>query len=171
MNPAQPLRFGEVCDTILSRPTHSRVLLKDGRSMALWLFKEEPDHYSFADLEHDGHAVWDGISNNLALQNLRKVRPGDRVLFYHTGKEKAVIGEMRVAAGPRPDLEGTPKQVVVEVEPVRRLPRPVTLAEIKEDPQLEGWELLRISRLSVVPVTKTQWKRVLELSKRTDKTS
>jgi predicted RNA-binding protein with PUA-like domain len=139
--------------------------------MAYWLFKEEPDHYSFADLERDGHTVWNGVANNLALQNLRMVRPGDRVLFYHTGKEKAVVGEMRVVAGPRPGLAGDAKQVVVDVEPVRRWRRPVRLSQIKADPQLADWQLVKISRLSVIPVTKNQWNRVRELVKRIDKQS
>jgi predicted RNA-binding protein with PUA-like domain len=90
------------------------------------------------------------------------------VLFYHTGKEKAVVGEMRVVAGPQPDLTGGAKQVVVEVEPVRRWPRPLPLSRIKADPQLADWQLVKISRLSVVPVTKNQWNRVRELVKRTD---
>ncbi len=131
-------------------------------------FQRGADHYSFADLERDGHTVWDGVANNLALQNLRQVRTGDRVLYYHTGKEKAVVGEMRVVAGPRPDLAGHAKQVVVEVEPVRRWPRPVQLSQIKADPQLADWQLVKISRLSVVPLTKNQWNRVCELVKRTD---
>jgi predicted RNA-binding protein with PUA-like domain len=136
--------------------------------MAYWLFKEEPDHYSFADLERDGRTVWDGVANNLALQNLRKVRVGDRVLYYHTGKEKAVVGEIRVVAGPRADPDPSGKLVVVDVVPVRRWPRPVLLSQIKEDPQLADWQLVKLSRLSVVPVTKNQWNRVRELAKRTD---
>src|SRR5437870_5254850 len=99
-----------------------------------WLFKEEPEHYCYADLERDGATLWDGVSNNLALKNLRNVKPGDRVLFYHTGKEKAVVGEMRVIEGPTPDpAEQDPKLVVVKVEPVKRWPRPVTLAQVKQD--------------------------------------
>jgi predicted RNA-binding protein with PUA-like domain len=134
--------------------------------MALWLFKEEPDAYSFADLERDGRAVWDGVTNNLALKHLRAVMPGDRVLYYHTGKEKAVVGEMRVVKGPHaapeePDGKG----VVVEVEPVRRLARPVTLGVIKEDPALADWDLVRLPRLSVVPVSEAQWRRIEELSR------
>ena len=139
--------------------------------MAYWLFKEEPDHYSFADLERDGHTVWDGVANNLALQNLRKVRTGDRVLYYHTGKEKAVVGEMRVVSGPRPERAGEAKQVVIDVEPVRRWPRPLALSQIKGDPQLADWQLVKISRLSVVPVSKNQWNRVRELVKRIDNPS
>src|SRR6516225_8503452 len=100
--------------------------------MAHWLFKEEPEHYSFTDLERDGHTTWDGVSNNLALQNLRKVKTGDSVLFYHSGSEKAVVGEMRVTGGPRPDPAGEAKLVVVDVEAVRRWPHAVSLARIKE---------------------------------------
>jgi predicted RNA-binding protein with PUA-like domain len=132
--------------------------------MAYWLFKEEPDHYCFNDLLRDGRTTWDGVSNALALQNLRRVRRGDLVFFYHTGKEKAVVGEMRVAADPRTLEGGNGKAVAVEVEPVRALPRPVTLREIKDDPSLAGWELARLPRLSVVPVTAAQWRRVEELA-------
>jgi predicted RNA-binding protein with PUA-like domain len=137
--------------------------------MAYWLFKEEPDHYSYDDLERDGRAVWDGISNNLALQNLRKVKAGDRVFYYHTGKEKAVIGEMRVLSAPRPGEEE--KSVVLDVEPVRRLPQPVPLSLIKADSKLAEWDLVRNSRLSIVPVTANQWRRVEALSKRSSKNS
>ena len=131
------------------------------RIMAYWLFKEEPEHYSFADLERDRATLWDGVSNNLALKNLRQVRRGDRVFFYHTGKEKAVVGEMEVVADP--DVRD-PKAVAVKVRAVRRLPRPVPLARIKADPALAGWELVRLARLSVMPVTEEQWRRVEELS-------
>jgi predicted RNA-binding protein with PUA-like domain len=137
--------------------------------MAYWLFKEEPDHYSYGDLEREGRTVWDGIANNMALQNLRKVRPGDHVFFYHTGKEKAVVAEMRVVSEPRPGKEE--KSVVVDVEPVRRLPNPVPLSVIKTDPKLTGWDLIRNSRLSIVPVSEVQWRRVEELSKRSHKKS
>jgi predicted RNA-binding protein with PUA-like domain len=122
-----------------------------------WLFKEEPSHYSFADLERDGSAVWDGVTNALALQHLRKVRPGDRVLLYHTGREKAVVGEMEVVAGPAPDPKAADeKQVVVTVRAVRRLQYPVPLSRIKADPAFAGWELVRLPRLSVMPVTEAQ---------------
>jgi predicted RNA-binding protein with PUA-like domain len=132
--------------------------------MAYWLFKEEPEHYSFAELQRDGSTVWDGVSNNLALQHLRKVRGGDRVFFYHTGKEKAVVGEMRASADSCYNAEDR-KDVSVEVSAVRPLARPVTLAEIKGDPALADWDLVRLPRLSVVPVTKAQWQRVEELSR------
>lgn len=134
--------------------------------MALWLFKEEPDHYSFDDLRREGTTLWDGVTNALARQNLRKVRPGDRVWFYHTGKEKAIVGEMKVVSEPRPDPEDQdPKSVIVEVEAVRRLPHAVPLKTIKQDKGLADWELVRLPRLSVLPVTAGQWRRVEELAK------
>jgi predicted RNA-binding protein with PUA-like domain len=127
--------------------------------MGKWLFKEEPTHYNFADLERDGTAVWDGVANALALQHLRKVKPGDRVLFYHTGKEKAVVGEMAVVAGPESD------PVAVTVRAVRRLHHPVPLGRIKADPAFADWELVRLPRLSVMPVTDAQWRRIEELGR------
>jgi predicted RNA-binding protein with PUA-like domain len=134
--------------------------------VGLWLFKEEPEHYSYTDLVRDKKAVWDGVSNALARQHLRQVGVGDRVFFYHTGKEKAIVGEMRVVGGPRPDPdEDDPKSVVVEVAPVRALARAVSLAEIKEDPLLASWELVRLPRLSVMPVSDAQWRRVEELGR------
>ena len=137
--------------------------------MSYWLFKEEPDHYSFADLERDGETVWSGVANALARSNLRKIKPGDRILYYHTGKEKAVVGEMKAVGDPMADpKDADPKAVVVKVRPVRRWPRPVTLKRIKEEPELASWELVRISRLSVMPVTEAQWHRVQELSREQD---
>jgi len=124
--------------------------------MALWLFKEEPDHYHYTDLERDGEAVWDGVNNALARNYLRQVQGGDRVLYYHTGKEKAIVGEMEVMAVE----EGTGK---VTVKPSRRWPKPLTLARIKADPALADWELVRLPRLSVLPVTEEQWRRLGEL--------
>jgi len=104
------------------------------------------------------------VSNNLARKNLRLVKPGDRVMFYHTGKEKAVVGEMRVVNGPEADAESDdPKAVVVTVEPVRRWRQPVTLARIKADPVFAGWDLVRQPRLSVMPVSPEQWRRLEEL--------
>jgi predicted RNA-binding protein with PUA-like domain len=133
--------------------------------MANWLFKEEPDHYSFADLERDGTTTWDGVTNNLARRNLRQVRRDDKIFFYHTGKEKAVVGEMRALTDSMPDADSDdPKAVVVKVEKVLRLPQPVPLKRIKEDSLLAQWDLVRLPRLSVMPVSEAQWRRVLELS-------
>jgi predicted RNA-binding protein with PUA-like domain len=129
--------------------------------MASWLFKEEPDHYSLDDLFRDQRTVWDGVENNLALQHLRSVKKGDRVLYYHTGKEKAVVGEIKVVKGPYPNpARDDDRLVVVDVKPVRRFPRPVPLAEIKAHPQFSDFALVRISRLSVMPVTEEQWAEI-----------
>jgi predicted RNA-binding protein with PUA-like domain len=96
---------------------------------------------------------------------LRKIKRGDRVLMYHTGKEKAVVGVMRVVSGPQADpTDADPKAVAVEVAPVRLLRRSVPLATIKADPHFKGWELVRMPRLSVMPVTEKQWQRIEELS-------
>jgi len=134
------------------------------KSAGGWLFKEEPDHYSYADLERDGATRWDGVSNNLARKNLRLLKPGDRVLFYHTGMEKAVVGEMRVVSGPEADAESDDaKALVVTVEPVRRWQHPVSLQRIKADPVFAGWDLIRLPRLSVLAVSAEQWRRLEEL--------
>jgi predicted RNA-binding protein with PUA-like domain len=131
--------------------------------MALWLFKQEPTCYSFTDLQRDKRTVWDGVSNSLALKNLSQVKRNDRVFFYHTGKEKAIVGEMRAVVGAKPAAESG-KGVVVEVSFVRALTRPVPLAEIKADKSLAGWDLVRLPRLSVLPVTLEQWRRIEQLS-------
>jgi predicted RNA-binding protein with PUA-like domain len=133
--------------------------------MALWLFKQEPSCYSFADLKRDATTVWDGVSNSLALKNLGQVGRNDRVFFYHTGKEKAIVGEMRVVRAGRTAVDGS-NQKVVEVRYVHALPRPVTLAEIKADKLLAGWDLIRLPRLSVLPVSEAQWRRVEEMSEK-----
>jgi predicted RNA-binding protein with PUA-like domain len=133
--------------------------------MALWLCKQEPDCYSFDDLVRDGKTVWDGVSNALARKHLRQMKTGDRVLFYHTGKQKAVIGEMVVAGEPRPDPKSDDEAAVaVEMRPVRKLAHPVSLADIKADKLLAGWDLVRLPRLSVVPVSEAQWKRIEKMS-------
>lgn len=134
--------------------------------MAFWLFKEEPTHYSYSDLEKDGTTEWGGVNNNLARKHLRQIKPGDRIFFYHTGKEKAVVGEMRAVTAATEDPKSKePGALVLTVEAVRRLPAPVPLSRIKADAQLQEWELVRIARLSVMPVTAEQWKRVEQMSR------
>lgn len=133
--------------------------------MAYWLLKTEPEAFSYGDLERLGRDRWNGVTNNTALIHLRRMAPGDLALFYHTGNERAVVAIARVVSEPYPDPAlNNPKLVVVDVVPERRLPRPVTLAEIKADPALAGWELVRISRLSVMPVPEAIWQRVLALA-------
>ena len=130
-----------------------------------WLFKEEPSHYSFADLERDRATVWDGVDNPMARLHLWKVKIGDRVLFYHTGKEKAVVGEMVITAGPE-QASGLddPKAVVVWVSPVKRWANPVTLKKIKAVPAFAQWDLVKNSRLSVMPVSGELWKKLEQMA-------
>ncbi len=133
--------------------------------MALWLCKHEPSSYSYQDLVRDTSTVWDGVANPLARKHLRMMKPGDRVFSYHTGKEKAIVGEMVVTTEPGADPDDDDETaVVVEMKAVRRLTKPVTLATIKADKLLAKWDLVRLPRLSVVPVSEAQWKRVIALS-------
>ncbi len=132
--------------------------------MAYWLFKQEPDAYPFSQLVLDTRTAWTGVTNALAVRHLRSVAVGDQVFYYHTGKERAIVGIMRIAAAATDDADA-PGQVFVEVEPVNSLARPVTLAEIKADELFAEWELVRQSRLSVMPVPVSLWKAVLKLSK------
>ena len=133
--------------------------------MADWLFKEEPGCYSFADLERDGETTWSGVTNALAQIHLRQIEKGDRILFYHTGDEKAVVGVMEAAADPAPDpADEKGKRVVVKVKPVRRLKKPVPLSAIKSDKSFANWELVRNSRLSVMPVPAAIWKKIEKMS-------
>ena len=133
--------------------------------MAAFLFKTEPTEYSYADLTRDKRTVWQGVSNALALIHLRQVKRGDVVVVYHTGAEKSAVG-LAVAASdayPDPDL-GDPKRVVVDLTPGKPLPTPVPLSTFKTDSVLRTTELVRISRLSVMPLTDAHLARVLALS-------
>jgi predicted RNA-binding protein with PUA-like domain len=132
-----------------------------------WLVKEEPTHYGWDALVKDGKAVWSGVRNALAQRHLRGVKKGDRILYYHTGDEKAVVGVATAVSGPYPDPEdASGKYVAVDIAPVKRLPRPVTLAEIKADAAFKDFPLVRIARLSVMPVTDAQWARIERLAAR-----
>ena len=129
-----------------------------------WILKTEPSTYSFDQLEHDKTAVWDGVKNNLALKHIRQMSPGDRVLVYHTGDEKAVVGLAEVVSIPYPDpKQKDPKLVVVDLKALGRLPKPVTLGAIKADKAFADLALVRMGRLSVVPATAAQWKHLLQL--------
>jgi predicted RNA-binding protein with PUA-like domain len=126
-----------------------------------WLVKEEPTHYGFDDFVKDRKAVWSGVRNALAQRHLRAIAKGDRVFYYHTGDEKAVVGIAKALSAAYPDPEDpSGKYVAVDLAPVKRLPRPVTLAEIKADPAFKDFPLVRIARLSVMPVTDAQWARI-----------
>ena len=126
--------------------------------MAKWLFKADPDVYGFQHLEKDKQTVWDGVSNNLALKHLRSCKKGDDVLIYHTGTEKAIVGLAQVIKDPYPDpKQKDEKLAVVEIKAVKRLQRPVTLAEIKSRKEFADFLLVRMSRLSVMPVSGAHW--------------
>ena len=131
--------------------------------MSYWLLKTEPTDYSFDDLVRDRRVVWEGVKNPTALGHLRRVEKGDTVVVYHTGTEKSAIGLAEVTRGayPDPKLED-PKRVVVDLKPVRKLKVPVPLADFRADAVLKTTELVRISRLSVVPLTPAHFARVLE---------
>lgn len=134
--------------------------------MARWLVKEEPEHYGYAQLERDGGTVWAGVRNPLAQKHLRAIRRGDRIFYYHTGKERAVVATARATSDAYPDpndRSGT--RHVVDIAPDRPLPRPVTLAEIKADPAFAAFPLVRMSRLSVMPVSEAEWKRIEAMSR------
>jgi predicted RNA-binding protein with PUA-like domain len=131
-----------------------------------WLLKTEPSTYSFADLQRDGKAVWDGVSNPVALKHIRSMRKADLVFIYHTGDEKSVVGIAEVTRGPYPDPKSKdPKFVVVDLKPVRVLPNPVSLAAIKGEKFFGDFELVRIGRLSVMPVSKERWRYILQMSR------
>jgi predicted RNA-binding protein with PUA-like domain len=133
----------------------------------MWLLKTEPGEYSYDELEREKGGRWDGVRNPVALRNLRAMKEGDRLLVYHTGDEKAVVGLAEVAREAYPDPKAKAgRLVVVDVEPRGRLARPVTLAEMKAMPEFASSPLVRQGRLSVVPLTAAQWKAVLDRSRR-----
>jgi predicted RNA-binding protein with PUA-like domain len=128
-----------------------------------WLFKEEPANYSYDDFAKDGKTVWSGVKNPVAQRHLHAVKKGDYLFYYHTGDEKSVVGVAKATS----DAYGDPKDTtgkfaVVDIAPVKKLKRPVTLKEIKADPSFKDFPLVRISRLSVMPVSDAEWKRIEE---------
>ncbi|HWO41930.1 MAG TPA: EVE domain-containing protein [Candidatus Eisenbacteria bacterium] len=132
-----------------------------------WLFKTEPSAYSFQQLQKDEKTVWDGVKNNLALKNLKEVQKGDSILIYHTGDEKAAVGIARALSGAYPDpSKKDPKLLVVDIEAVKPLPRPVPLAEIKANRKLSKFDLVRLPRLSVMKVSDEQWETIEGMAKR-----
>ena len=135
--------------------------------MQYWLLKTEPSVYSYADLQREKQTVWDGVNNNLALRFLRSMKKGDRAFIYHTGKEKALIGVVEVVSSPYADPEGEdPKIVVVDVKAREKLGRAVPLSEVKADPAFSDFQLVRLPRLSVMPVSQAQWERLLSMGEK-----
>src|SRR5439155_13759106 len=132
-----------------------------------WLFKEEPTHYSFDELARDGKTSWTGVKNPLAQKHLRGVKKGDQIFYYHTGDEKAVAAIARAAGDAYPDpADKSGKLYAVDVEPVKKLPSPVTLAAVKADRRFASFPLTRIPRLSVMPVSDDEWRAIVEMSKK-----
>jgi predicted RNA-binding protein with PUA-like domain len=133
--------------------------------MRAWLVKSEPSTYSFEDLRREGRTRWDGVRNAGALMHLRAMRKGDDVLFYHTGVEKRIVGLAKAASDPYPAPPGDdPRAVVVDLNPVRALATPVTLAAIKARREMAAFPLVRLGRLSVLPVSPAEWRTLLAMS-------
>jgi len=127
-----------------------------------WILKTDADTYAFDQLTRERRAMWDGVSNALALKHIRSMRKGDHAFIYHSGDDKALVGLAGIVSDPYPDPKD-PKLVVVDVEAGERLPRPVPLSAVKADPAFADLGLVRMSRLSVIPVPEALWKRLLEM--------
>lgn len=133
-----------------------------------WLFKEEPSSYSFDALVKDTHTTWSGVKNPLAQKHLHAVKKGDRIFYYHTGDERAIVGIAKALGDAYADPgDRTGKAAVVDVGPVRKLAHPVTLAAVKADSAFKDFALVRMARLSVMPVTDAQWARIVAMSQAT----
>ena len=132
-----------------------------------WLAKQEPTSYNLSSLKKDKKTVWDGVHNNLALKHIGAMKKGDLILFYHSGSEKQIVGIMEVTSKPyqNPD-EKNERFLAIDVKYKKELKNPVTLAEIKKQKKFKNWELLRISRLSVMPVPKEIWNFIIKISKK-----
>ena len=128
-----------------------------------WVFLADPEDFGWNELVEQGTAVWDGINNARAQQNLRECRVGDPVLIYHTAPDKAIIGTARITAAAYPDPKN-PDKVVVDIEPVTALTRPLPLAELKEDSVLSQMSFVKMPRVAVQPVTTEQWERAMQKS-------
>lgn len=129
-----------------------------------WILKTEPTTYSFDQLERERTAVWDGVANPVALKHIGQMRPGDQVLIYHTGKEKAVVGRAEATSPGYPDPKGDdPRMLVVNLKAGARLPKPVPLSAIKAERAFADLALVRQGRLSVVSATKEQWERLVTM--------
>jgi len=137
--------------------------LGTNEDMNYWLVKQEPEAYSFDDLMKDGKTDWTGVRNFQARNNLRAMRTGDRVLFYHSVSEKSVVGVAEVSRGEFPDPTDE-KWISVEIKPVEKLANPVSLDQIKTEKSLENIALLKQSRLSVVPLTKAEFETIIKIS-------
>jgi predicted RNA-binding protein with PUA-like domain len=135
--------------------------------MNYWLCKQEPSTYNMDLLQKEKTTTWDGVHNNLAIKHINSMKKGDQAFFYHSGDEKQIVGIMEITSNPYPNpKEKNPRFVVVDVKYKKRLENPVTLAQIKTNPKFKDWELLRISRLSVMPVPTKIWSEILKISQK-----
>ncbi|MBA0908887.1 MAG: EVE domain-containing protein [Nitrosarchaeum sp.] len=134
-----------------------------------WLAKQEPDGprgYNFETMKKDKTTIWDGVHNNLALKHMREMKNGDLVLFYHTGVERQVVGIMQVISEPYSNpKEDNKRFLVVNVQYKKSFKRSITLTEMKKQKTFQNWELIRISRLSIMPVPKHIWNTIIDISK------
>jgi predicted RNA-binding protein with PUA-like domain len=130
-----------------------------------WLMKSEPDEYGWDDLVAEGEGTWDGVKNAQASNNMKAMEKGDQVFFYHSRQGLEVVGIMEVSEEASPDVTTDPDRwVVVKVKPVRKLAKPVSLKTMKQNPELEDLAIIRQSRLSVAPVTESEWAAILEMA-------
>jgi len=135
--------------------------------MNYWLCKQEPSTYNMDSLQKEKTTTWDGVHNNLAVKHIGMMKKGDQAFFYHSGDEKQIVGIMEITSNPYPNpKEKNPRFVMVDVKYKKRLEQPVTLAEIKSNPKFKDWDLLRISRLSVMPVSSQIWSEILKISQK-----
>jgi predicted RNA-binding protein with PUA-like domain len=133
--------------------------------VAYWLLKADPDDYGYEHLQKDKKTVWDGVGNNLALKHIRQMKKGDLALIYHSGKEKAVVGLATITSNPYPDPDKADERLVVfDIKPKKRFAKTVTLAAIKAEARFADFALVRMSRLSVMPVPAALWKRLLSMA-------
>ncbi len=135
--------------------------------MNLWLFKTDPDTYAWKDLLKTKKEMWDGVSNNLALKHLRSIKKGDQIFIYHSGDDKAIFGVAEAVSDSYSDpSQRNSKLAVIDITAQEELKKPIALSEIKANQKLKSWELVRLSRLSVMPTTRAQWDEVLWLSQK-----
>jgi predicted RNA-binding protein with PUA-like domain len=146
------------------KKTTSKNATKIAQGSGLWLVKQEPETYSWEDLVRYGKTDWTGVRNFQARNNLRQMKAGDRVLFYHSGSGKCVVGIAEVAKAAYPDpTAGDPQWIAVDIKPLKPLKRTVSLEEIKANAKLQEMLLVRQSRLSVMPVTKEEFETIVKL--------
>ena len=133
--------------------------------MGSWLFKTDPETYSWQNLKTKKREAWDGVRNPLAQKHLRSIKKGDEILIYHSGDQKAIVGLARALSESYPDpADKAGRFAVIDLAPEKDFSKLITLSAIKSEPQLKDWELVRMSRLSVMPVTAAQRKLLAELS-------